>query len=73
MTELAALTAEQAEIVSAFTGVLMMPVGEFHRRIELKLGRPVWTHEFANKDLWAEIKEIYRNPFLRICASEVGQ
>lgn len=29
---------------------LCMPFGEFHRCAEVALGRPVWTHEFADRD-----------------------
>lgn len=32
------------------TAELCMPFGEFHRAIEEALGRPVWTHEFADLD-----------------------
>lgn len=29
---------------------LAMPFSEFHRCMEVLLGRPVWTHEFADPD-----------------------
>ena len=67
MTDTPRLTVEQAEIVTAFTGILMMPISEFHKRVEAKLGRSIWTHEFANKELWAEIKGYYREQFLGLC------
>lgn len=28
-----------------FTAELCMPFGEFHKSLEVALGRPVWTHE----------------------------
>jgi len=34
---------------------LSLPFAEFHKAVEAWLGRPVWTHEFADLDrLWAE-------------------
>lgn len=29
-------------------GLLSMDFGDFHEAVEKALGRPVWTHEFAN-------------------------
>ncbi len=44
------LTKEQATIVSAYTGVTAMNFSFVHEAIERKLNRPVWTHEFADKE-----------------------
>lgn len=44
------LTKEQAIIVSAYTGVTDMNFGFVHESVEKKLNRPVWTHEFADKE-----------------------
>jgi len=33
---------------------LCMPFSVFHRAVEKVLGRPVWTHEFANPELLRE-------------------
>jgi hypothetical protein len=30
---------------------------DFHLFAEILLGRPIFTHEFANEDLWAELRE----------------
>lgn len=37
-----------------FTLEMCMPFGEFHKAVEETLGRPVWTHEFADPDQLAE-------------------
>jgi len=29
---------------------ICMPFDEFHKSVEARLGRPVWTHEFAFRD-----------------------
>lgn len=60
------LTKEQAAIVGAFTGIAIGPFGDIQEYAERLLGRPLWTHEFASKELWAEIKEACREDFLAI-------
>jgi hypothetical protein len=41
------------------TGKLFCPMDEFHRRAEALLGRPIFTHEFADMATW----EALRNAF----------
>jgi hypothetical protein len=64
------LTREQAAIIGAFTGFSCGPFGDMHKKIEDLLGRPVFTHEMADKELWKEIKEKVKPEFLSICAEE---
>lgn len=54
------LSQEQAAGLGAFTGVACGPFGDVHEYVEKLLGRPVWTHQFADKELWKEIKEAAR-------------
>lgn len=61
------LTEEQALVLSAYTGVCMCDFSALHAYIEKSLGRPVWTHELANKDVWAEIREAVKPAFLKLC------
>ena len=61
------LTEEQAAIMMAFTGISCGPFELFHKYAQEKLDRLVWTHEFASKELMAEIKEASREDFLSIC------
>lgn len=38
------------------TGRLFCPFARFHKAVEEILGRPVFTHEFGNVELWETIK-----------------
>ena len=64
------MTDREKAIVTAYTGITML-TGEkfsiFHKYIEDIMGRPIWTHELANPDVWDEIKEKSRDDFLRLC------
>ena len=51
------LTSEEAAILGAFTGTLLGPFSELHDYVETILGRPVWTHEMASKEVAAEIRK----------------
>lgn len=62
------MTKEEKLIVSAYTGTLMTDFVDLHEFIEKKLGRPVWTHELANKLVVDEIKEAVKEDFLKLCA-----
>lgn len=62
------MTKQEKIIVSAYTGVLMCDFGDLHEYIEKIMGRPVWTHELANKQVVDEIKEKSKQDFLRLCA-----
>jgi hypothetical protein len=59
------LTKEQAIAITGFTGVMACKsFSDFHGDVEKRLGRPVFTHQFANKELTEEIKEAYRADFI---------
>lgn len=45
----------------------MCDFSDVHKYIEEKLGRPIWTHELADKSIWKEIKEKSKEDFLEIC------
>jgi len=52
---------QEAILISAYTGFMLVPTGQFglvHEACEKALGRPIWTHEFANKLVQEEIQEI---------------
>lgn len=56
------LSKEQAIVITGYTGYLACDWHEFHLDAEKRLGRPIWTNEFAfNHD---EIKAAYRQDFL---------
>lgn len=60
------MTKRECAIVSAYTGVLCGDFNEFHKYIEEKMGRPVYTHEFANKALWEVIRELSKEDFCNL-------
>lgn len=43
-------THEQIVRMQLFNQFLAVPFGRFHEAIEAVLGRPVYTHEFANQE-----------------------
>ena len=57
-------------VVSAYTGILMCNFSDVHEYIEKVLGRPVWTHELAQEEVWNKIKEASKRDFLALCESE---
>ena len=61
------MTLEEKLIVTAYTGVLMTEWSEFHKYAEELLDRPIWSHEFASKELAEQIKEKVKDKFLKLC------
>lgn len=62
------MTKRECAIVMAYTGVCMCSGDDFnifHKYVEEKLGRPIFTHEFAA--LADEIKERAKDDFIRLC------
>lgn len=64
------LTKEQAVIVSGYTGYLACKFSDFQEDVEKRMGRPVWTHEFAGKEFTTELKKLYKEDFLAMCLWE---
>ena len=63
---------QEAILVSAFTGFLLTKdFSDVHKFCEDLLGRPIWTHEFANRDVQEEIKEKCRPLILAMIENEV--
>ena len=67
------MTDREKAVVMAYTGFAML-TGEkldiFYAYVREILGRPVWTHELAIKEVSAEIHEKSEKDFLELCASE---
>lgn len=61
------MTKREKLIVSAYTGVLMVSMDEFHKWAEEYLGHPIWTHEFALQDFWDNLKEKVSKEFKDMC------
>lgn len=64
------LTKEQAIIISAYTGYTACTIFKMHYAVQQKLGREVFTHEFANPAVMEQIQEAFREDFLAICYQE---
>lgn len=60
-------TEQQAIVITGFTGKMACGFSKFHEDVEKRLGRPVFTHELAEKRVWEEIKEAYRADFIEMC------
>lgn len=60
------LTKEQAIVITGYTGITACAFHDFHEDVERRLGRPVFTHEFANKQFMEKIQELYRADFLEM-------
>ena len=58
------LTKEQGIVITGFTGKLACKFADFHEDVERRLGEPVFTHQFGDKDFANKIEELYRADFL---------
>jgi hypothetical protein len=61
------MTKQEALIISAYTGILMVDFGDFHKYVEELLNRPVYTHEMAVKTFWDDLQERLKPQFLELC------
>jgi len=57
---------QEAAIISAYTGFLIGDFSDMHQYIEKVMGRPVWTHEMANKGFMKELREAAKPDFISI-------
>lgn len=67
------MTDREKAIVTAYTGVAMltgMKLDIFYKYIEELMGRPVFTHELANKEMWDKLKEKSKEDFINLCRGE---
>lgn len=65
------MTKQEKLVVSAYTGILMTTFSEFHDFVEKQMSRPVYTHEFADKEFTEELKASVKEDFLKLCSEEV--
>lgn len=67
------MTREEALMLSAYTGVLLVPDFEdVHRYCEELMGFPILTHEFAGERLQSEIREKLRPRIQALCRAAAG-
>jgi hypothetical protein len=60
------LTKEQAVIISAYTGFLICNFSDMHEEVERRMGYPIWTHQFADKVLMAQVREKFKSDFIAL-------
>jgi rubrerythrin len=67
------MTDREKAIVMAYTGICMLIEDKFqifHKYVEDIMGRPVYTHELAYRDVQDEIKEKAKADFIALCAEQ---
>jgi hypothetical protein len=64
------LTKRQSAIIGAYTGVTAGPFSAIHEYAEEVLGRPIWTHEFASRQVMEELKSASFDDFMSIVYKE---
>jgi hypothetical protein len=60
------MTKYEANVISAYTGILCSPIDQVHKFIEKLLGKEVCIQEVPNYSF--EIKTALRSEFLQLCA-----
>lgn len=61
------MTREEAILVSAYTGFLLVPdFSDVHKFCEDTIGRPIFTHEFADENVQKEIQEKLRPQIMEL-------
>lgn len=48
---------DPAAIASLTTGVALVEINKIHEAAEWVMGHPIWTHEFASKELWTDMRQ----------------
>jgi hypothetical protein len=65
------MTKQEAVLVSAYTGFLLTnSFADVHKFCEDLLGRPIWTHEFADEKVQREIQEKCKPLILEMIENE---
>lgn len=60
------ITIREAAVITAYTNILLGRFEDFHKYAEDLLGRPIFTHEFVDPEVSAELKEKSKPEFLKI-------
>ena len=58
------ITKEQASVIGLYTGITCGPFSDVHKLAEEIMGRPIFTHEFANDAFVESIQEKIKPMFL---------
>lgn len=61
----------EAAIITAYTGVCFggKLFSDYHKYVEEKFGRPISTHEMADKRFWLALKEKSYDDFVELAKS----
>lgn len=60
------ITQREGAIISAYTGYLIGSFSAMHEYVEEIIGRPILTHEFADKEFTKEIHNKSKDDFINI-------
>ena len=52
------MTKQEGAVITAATGILFTDFAVFHAYAEKLIGKPIYTHEFCNPELWAELRRL---------------
>lgn len=72
MTDVPKLTRDQAAIVGAYTGFLIGPFSDMHGYAERVLGRPIFTHQFADAELMEALKNAAMDDFVALAPEQLA-
>lgn len=61
------MTEREKIIVSAYTTYLMTDFSKVRAYMEEKMGKPIFTHELADENFCAQIREVCKEDFLSLC------
>ena len=64
------MTKREGAVLTAYTGTLLVDFSSFHKYAEEILGRPIFTHEMASKELMKELKEASTDEFTDIMENQ---
>jgi len=56
----------EAAVISAYTGVLLGDFSEMCKYVEQIMERPIWTHQYADKNFVNEIKQKAKKDFCNL-------
>jgi len=64
------LTKEQGIVLTGYTGVMCCSLADFHKDAEKRFDRSILSHEFGSKEMWIQVREIYKEDFLKLVGGE---
>lgn len=68
------MTLKERVIVETYTGVCMVTGderNEVYKYMAELMGRPVFTHELASKEIQEKLKELSKPDFIKLCENDI--